>query len=80
MISSFGRVATADGSRGFQPTVSILAQMSVSRVATPEMHAHARGRIQSSLRDDTAFGRSADRALKPTATIVTSLRDEGGPA
>jgi hypothetical protein len=75
MIGYSGRVATIDGSRGFQPTVGVSTQMSVRRVATAEIDANARGRVQSSLRDETEFAGSANRGLKPTATIVTSLRD-----
>jgi hypothetical protein len=64
-----GRVATTDGSRGFQPTVDV-AVPNGRRVATPDMHA------QSSLRDENNALATVDRVLKPTATIAPSLRDE----
>ena len=41
----FGRVATTDGSRGFQPTVCESAHILLRRVATTE-------HFQSSLRDE----------------------------
>ena len=63
-----GRVATIDGSRGFQPTVGY-PRNSSRRVATPERHASAHDRVQSSLRDETGPLRSVDRGLKPTATV-----------
>ena len=67
-----GRIATTDGSRGFQPTVDV-SMRNKRRVATPDL---PRVRSQSSLRDENTGWDAADRGLKPTATIAPSLRDE----
>jgi NADH-quinone oxidoreductase subunit M len=68
--ASPGRVATTDGSRGFQPTVVAVPVPNVRRIATPDI------RAQSSLRDENNDLPTVDRGLKPTATIAPSLRDE----
>ena len=52
---------------GFNPRTGCRAY-SIRRVATPD-------RFQSSLRDERLTEHTSDRGLKPTATIVLSLRD-----
>jgi len=68
------RVATTDGSRGFQPTVGRPPQ-GTRRVATVE-HAVAADGSGFKRRDATPhiFG-PVIRGLKPTATVMRSLRD-----
>src|SRR6266446_3942819 len=71
-ISSRG--ATSDGSRGFQPTVKA-CQGGIRRGATDDwgVVGVTYFKRRSATRD--AFG-FADRGLKPTATVIRSLRDQ----
>jgi hypothetical protein len=54
---------------GFNPRNMCRSPTMLRRVATP----------QSSLRDEWKLGGTPDRGLKPTATIMMSLRDELEP-
>ena len=54
---------------GFNPRSNEARRVIIRRVATTEQP-------QSSLRDEEITGRFIVRGLKPTATIVASLRDE----
>ena len=68
-----GRGATSEGSRGFQPTGK-RAPCSIRRGATGEWGGGAAMRFKrrSATQDDWE---TANRGLKPTATIMGSLRD-----
>ena len=70
------RGATADGSRGFQPT-GMVATFSLRRGATVEAggSSHVRGVVMRRAATRSVF-RVVIRGLKPTATIMGSLRDE----
>ena len=71
-----GRSATIDGSRGFQPTVTVERYL-FRRGATVDGVA-SRGVARGFMRRSATlviFG-TAIRGLKPTATIIRSLRDE----
>jgi tight adherence protein C len=79
-VGNVRRVATIDGSRGFQPTAGGIRSQGSRRVATPE--SDRRGPCDST---DVAFNRRyatdtrdrciTNRGLKPAATVTSSLRD-----
>ena len=68
MLSRSGRVATADGSRGFQPTV-------FDPRILPPSRSDGRFSIVATRRTEGLCG-TVVCGLKPTATIIASLRDD----
>ena len=73
-----GRGATTEGSRGFQPTEN-RAPCSVRRGATVDL---GESRATHFKRRSATHGvwRTANRGLKPTATVMGSLRDREAAA
>ena len=75
---ALSRGTTSDGSRGFQPTESRVRLVS-RRGATGEWGAWVT--VGFKRRDATRYvWRTANRGLKPTATIMGSLRDREAAA
>ena len=70
-----GRVATADGSRGFQLTDDVPSAFA-SRVATTENASAVAEHAAHGARTKKECGADVFRGLEPTTTVLTSLRDE----